>query len=80
MRERFKQQVPHPPGKAAGFGMTRRLVVMMNVVDWWKSREVVLLALDGRQGCRVAQRGNVGKVAGVRLVVVVRRMRLGEKK
>jgi hypothetical protein len=41
---------------------------MMTVVDWWKSREVVLLALDGWQGWQVAQCGNVGKVVGVCLV------------
>jgi hypothetical protein len=28
----FKQQIPHPPGKSAGFGMTRRLAAKVIVV------------------------------------------------
>jgi len=41
---------------------------MMTVVDWWKSREVVLLVLDEWWGWQVAQCGNVGKVAAVGLI------------
>jgi len=41
--DRFKQQIPHPPGKAAGFGMTRSFC--------WVSLLTRVVGLDLDQAC-----------------------------